>query len=124
MGVPETVKRLSHDQRELLIAHVPEPQLIDYRPDADGRNARRTTNAMVRLGLVREDHAGNPKVARFTVITELGREVAAGVLAIYAEHLVRAGFGDELKNLHIRPRVMDEVRLMTTSAAALELTEN
>jgi|SRR5579872_5606297 len=103
MGARELIKRLSHDQREILVGHVPSPQPIDYRPNADGRHARRTMNALKRLALIHNDCPGGKKTPTHTKLTELGREVVAGVLAEYAEALISAGFTGLNSPLDPRP---------------------
>ena len=115
MGTRDIVKRLSHDQRELLVEHVPGFCPIDYRPTVNGRQIRQTMQALIRLGLIREDRPGGKHVPTHTKITELGREVVASVLAEYAEALMSAGYTGLALPLEPRPAPI------TVAIPALEL---
>jgi hypothetical protein len=115
------VRRLSHVQREMLIAHIDGPKPIRTMPGPESKNERRTTRSLENFGLLsaKRTCAIRP---RSTHLTDLGREVLAAVLANYAEALVRAGCLDEVAMLKLTPKVLSEFRLMNTSATALTET--
>lgn len=119
MGVPEIVKRLSHVQRELLVEHVHGPRPIDYRRGASSANARKITACLVDRNLIQPDGPANRIKPKATALTELGREVAAFILAYYAEQLVRAGALDDMSAIKMTPTAAREMRLMTPSTTAL-----
>ena len=120
MGVQEVARRLSYEQRELLILHVCGPQPIDHLTTAGRIQATRTTQALVARGFIRYGISGptcpRPKV---TSITELGHEAAAVVLGDCADMLARFGRDDELRPALVSSRELTEFRLLTTSASAL-----
>jgi hypothetical protein len=112
------VRRLSHVQREMLIAHIDGPRPVRMMPGPDSKNERRTARSLENFGLLSVKRTCEIR-PRSTHLTDLGREVLAAVLANYAESLVRAGCLDDLAMLKLSPRELAEIRLMTTSAAAL-----
>lgn len=90
MGSKETARRLSHAQRELLIAHVPAHCPVDNTISKPAADRRRTARSLIGEELIRyETDSERPM---FSVLTETGREVVAVVLGDYAEALIRAGY--------------------------------
>ena len=90
MGAKEIARRMSHAQRELLIAHVPAHQPLDNTVSKPAADRRRTSRSLIGEDLLRYETAS--KRPMFSVLTELGREVAAIVLSEYAEALILAGY--------------------------------
>ena len=114
------VRRLSHSQRAALIDHVCGPQPIDYTIKPRGQDHRRIIHSLVGQDLIRR--CGGMSTARrptMTQITDFGREVAAAVLAGYADALVRAGCLDDVRGLKMTPAKLRDARLMMASTAAL-----
>lgn len=100
--IQQRKEALSVYQREMLVSHVPGMQPIDQRVDP-ATNARfRTITILVRDGLVKYDRDNRYRPTA-TYLTDLGREVAAAILADYAEALVEAGALEALPPIVIGP---------------------
>jgi hypothetical protein len=79
---PRTIaNQLSRQQRDCLILHLDNPQSIKRGPEFT------TAYSLMYRDLLRGDA---PNFPRFTLLTELGREVLCAVLGDYADALVRA----------------------------------
>lgn len=105
----------------MLIHHLREPQAIDHRPGtpAERNTANKTRAVLIAHKLAIPVKKGAPRAPRFTVLTDLGREVAAFILAYYAEQLVRAGALDDMRAIKMTPTQWRDMRLMTTSVSVL-----
>lgn len=119
MSASSIAKRLSHPQRDILIAHIVAPQRIYHRGDPAGKFRQHTVMALLKLGILKPLVVCGQKRAKVTVLTDFGREVAASILADYAEALVRAGALDDVKGLNLTLAQLGEIRLVTTSTPAL-----
>ena len=105
MGAKEEAGRLSRVQREVLVAHVREKQPIDNTIGATEGWFRKTCQSLLHRELIRLDQTGSPARARFTVLTDLGRETVCHVLGEYADGLVTAGILERLPIITVRQRV-------------------
>ncbi len=91
---PEIAKRLTHQQREMLLRHIDgEARIIQYPTSVYQEQLTRLS--LVKQRLLR--HSRLPGTAAslrptHTSITPLGREVLCALLASMAEQLLSAGF--------------------------------
>ncbi len=124
MAVKDVIKALSHAQREMLIAHVRDPQPIDFTAGtpSDRNTSARTRSALIEQALLRYGKSGSPYTGdrgtqgcRLTVLTELGREVVAGVLGEYADALVLAGCLTRAPAVSVVARLPDRETALTES---------
>jgi hypothetical protein len=110
------VRRLSVVQRAVLIEHVAGAKpVVVSKTGLEGDYA--TVRKLIDLQLVRGDHSNRP---RFTMLTDAGREVAAILLAEYADALVAAGcLEPSLRPLDLArmlANTRDELRVARTPA--------
>ena len=117
MSASSIAKRLSHPQRDVLLAHVESDQPINLRGSVSAK--RMATQALIKRGLL----TGNIKCVRsrpkITTLTLLGREVAGLLLGQMADRLVISGGLDDFAGLRMTYTRLREMRLMIISATAL-----
>lgn len=94
MSISSIANKLSACQRAVLIEHVPAKMPVSNEIDAAAALRRSTLAALTGAGLVCLDRKGTMR-PRFTMLTELGREVVCCVLGQYADALVRCGLLDK-----------------------------
>lgn len=90
------VRGLQYRQRDMLVAHVDGAVPIKVAES----HVAATRYSLVRLGLLRyTDRSVRP---RATELTEVGRQALGILLGVYADALVKAGFGPDtlLEALH------------------------
>lgn len=85
MFAAELSTKISSAQRQYLLRH------IDTRVPFNCRSERGTVLSLLKLKLIRDPSPSKTTFPTSTVLTELGREVVAALLAEYAETLIRAG---------------------------------
>lgn len=94
MSILSISNKLSACQRAVLIEHVPGRVPINNEIDPAAALRRSTIQALTSAELIQPDRKGAMR-PRFTMLTELGREVVCCVLGQYADALVQCGLMDK-----------------------------